>query len=57
MIMRKQTNQNLTMPLTEESDNRSLDDSIFEENDFGSQLKESLDPDLLLLLENDFDTY
>lgn len=31
-----------------------LDEQLFMENDFGSQLQENLDPDLLQILENDF---
>ena len=35
----------------------ALDDQLFEENDFGSQLQEKLDPALLQLLDDEFDTY
>jgi hypothetical protein len=34
----------------------ALDDQLFEENDFGSQLQEKLDPALLQLLDDEFDT-
>lgn len=35
-------------------DTGHLDEQLFMENDFGSQLQENLDPDLLQILENDF---
>jgi hypothetical protein len=35
----------------------ALDDQLFEENDFGSQLQENLDPALLQLLDDEFDDY
>ena len=35
----------------------ALDDQLFEENDFGSQLQEKLDTALLQLLDDEFDTY
>lgn len=46
----KQNNQSLMMPHFE-----ALDDQLFEENDFGSQLQEKLDPALLQLLDDEFD--
>jgi len=48
----KQNNRSLTMPPIE-----ALDDQLFEENDFGSQLQEKLDPALLQLLDDEFDSY
>lgn len=44
------------MPHFDEEHEGCLDDSLFEENDFGSQIKETLDPDLLQLLYDEFNT-
>lgn len=52
IIKNKPNNQSLMMPPIE-----ALDDQLFEENDFGSQLQEKLDSALLQLLDDEFDTY
>ena len=44
---------NLMTEQTEMNDGR-LDDQLFVENDFGSQIQEQLDPDLLQILNDDF---
>jgi hypothetical protein len=49
--MTNKNNLNSMMPPIE-----ALDDQLFEENDFGSQLQEKLDPALLQLLDDEFDT-
>ena len=42
----------LTMP---QIDDAPIDDELFENNDFGSQINEQLDPDLLEILNAEFD--
>lgn len=37
-----------------EMNNGRLDDQLFVENNFGSQIQEQLDPDLLQILNDDF---
>jgi hypothetical protein len=44
---------NLTTEQIEMNDYR-LDDQLFVENNFGSQIQEQLDPDLLRILNDDF---
>ena len=51
ILKKKQNNRSLMMHPIE-----ALDDQLFEENDFGSQLQEKLDPALLQLLDDEFDT-
>jgi hypothetical protein len=42
-------------PSNNENQEGHLDDELFEENYFGSQIKEKLDPELLQLLNDEFD--
>ena len=57
MKMSNYLKPSLTMPQTKQPDEGCLDDQLFEENYFGSQIKETLDPELLQLLDDEFDTY
>lgn len=57
MKMKNYPKPSLTMPQTKQPDEGCLDDQLFEENYFGSQIKETLDPELLKLLDDEFDAY
>jgi hypothetical protein len=43
-------------PSDDDTQEGYLNDSLFEQNDFGSQIKEELDLELLQLLDDEFDT-
>jgi hypothetical protein len=43
-------------PIKDEFQEGHLDDELFEQNYFGSQIKEHLDPELLQLLDDEFDS-